>query len=81
MTYEEAKQFAEENGKYLQPFSFTLPEVVADIVSLSWENEKKEEKWKCCLIIILKNCHSLYVVFFIFSSILSNFKSMFYCFS
>ena len=44
MTYEEAKQFAEENGKYLQPFSFSLPEVVADIVSLSWENEKKEEK-------------------------------------
>ena len=52
MTYEEAKQFAEENGKYLQAFSFSLPKVVAVIVSLSWENEKEEEKWKRCLIII-----------------------------
>ena len=49
MTYEEAKQFAEENGKYLQPFSFSLQKVVADIVSLSWEKKKKEEKWKIVL--------------------------------
>lgn len=44
MTYEEAKQFAEENGKYLQPFLFSLPKVVAYIVSLSWEKEKKGGK-------------------------------------
>ncbi|CAH3171049.1 unnamed protein product [Porites evermanni] len=34
VTYEEAKQFAEENGKYLQAFSFSLPKVVAVIVRL-----------------------------------------------
>ena len=44
MTYEEAKQFAEENGKYLQPLLFSLPKVVVDIVSLSWEKKKKGGK-------------------------------------
>ena len=76
MTYEEAKQFAEENGKYLQPLLFSLPKVVADIVSLSCEKKKKEEKWKHCIIIILRNCLSSYVLFLVFSSILPNFKSV-----
>ena len=42
---------------------------------------QKEEEWKHCILVIYKNCHSLYVVFLIFSSILSNLKSTFCCFS